>query len=131
MTVGVKHTVRHGSKTAQKAADFGLILMNQSLEPIGFDPGAAAILNLSNQPGVKRRSCLPKEILREIGKRKLADLAYMRTHFSVGEREYTCGAYLLETCTGSEAQPIVAFRLQRVSSASARRDTPAPKRLAG
>jgi DNA-binding CsgD family transcriptional regulator len=117
------HTARQESKGSPIAPEFGLVIMDSSLKPIGFDRGGATILNLANKPanhaGGKREqgACIPKEILQEIGKRKPTDLGSIKTHISLGKREYTCGAYLLEACKGSSAKPVVALRFERVSSA--------------
>jgi len=114
MTVRTKYAVSQESKIPSITPEFGLVLMDLSLEPIGLDRGGAAILNSGGQQPL----CLPKEILYEIGKRKPKDLVPLKTHLSVGEKEYTCGAYLLEACNGSETKPMVALRFQRVASAS-------------
>jgi DNA-binding CsgD family transcriptional regulator len=114
------HAIMQQSKGPLVMAEVGLVLMDLSLKLIAFDRGAAAILNYSNQPGVKpdAAACIPKEILDAIRGRKPADLASVKAHFRVGKSEFICRAYLVEPNNGSMTHPVVALHLEKVSSAS-------------
>jgi len=114
------HAIMQKSKGPLVVAEVGLVLMDLSLKLIAFDRGAAAILNYSNQPGVKpdAAACIPKEILDTIRGRKPADLPSVKAHFRVGKSEYICRPYLVEPNNGSMTHPVVALHLEKVSSAS-------------
>ena len=114
-----KHAVLQKSKSPIMA-EAGLALMDLSLRLIASDRGAAAILNYSNQPGVKLEptACIPKEIQEMIRNRKPSDLATAKAHFRMGKNEYTCRAYVVESDDGFFTQPIVALHLERDPSAS-------------
>ena len=101
-------------------SDVGLLLMDLSLKPIGFDRGAAAMLNFVRRPGIKPDplSLVPKEILNILRNRKLADLPTESSSFHIGPNEYNFRAYLLDAGNGSSTQSIVALHLEKVSSAS-------------
>ncbi len=109
-----KHVVIEQS---QKNPEVGLILMDLSLTIIAIDPGAAMILNSSNpQASIQTGppSCIPKEIL-EIIRTRPADLP-VKTSLRMGENEYTCRAYLVESINGFLAQSLLAIHLERVAS---------------
>jgi len=101
-------------------AEVGLILMDLSLKLRACDRGAAAILNYTNQAGVKPGpgSWIPKEILDMLRNRKPTDLSPVKTHFRIGTCEYICRAYVLESQDGFLNQTVVALHLERDSSAS-------------
>jgi DNA-binding CsgD family transcriptional regulator len=100
-------------------AEVGLVLVDLSLRLIAYDRGAAAILN-SHPAGPKPDAAgfLPKEILGILRGRRLTELSPVNTNFRRGKIEYMCRAYLVESCTGLVAEPMVALHLERVSSTS-------------
>lgn len=114
-----KHAVLQKSK-GPIMAEAGLALMDLSLKVIAADRGAAAILNYSNQPGVRsdQSPLIPKEIQELIRNRKPAELSSLKAHFRMGKSEYTCRAYVMESNDGFLTQPIVALHLEKDSSAS-------------
>lgn len=101
-------------------AEVGLVLMDLSLNPIAFEPGAIAILKYSHPSGLKPSpaSWIPKEILNVISSRDPSDLSSVKTHFRMGKSEYICRSYLVESQNGLLAQPLVALHLEKDSSAS-------------
>jgi DNA-binding CsgD family transcriptional regulator len=104
-----KHAIVHKARTAPMVPDVGLILLDASLKPLAFDPGAASILNQAD---------IPEEILRVIRNRKLSDLSSIRTTFRRGKSSYLCRAYLMECQNGNWEQPMVALHLEKDSSMS-------------
>ena len=99
--------------------DAGLILLDLSLRVIAWDQGAAAILQ-DGEPASKHApstSWIPSEILEVIRRRKHGDLTALRTYFHIGESEYLCRAYLLESISSSMTQPVVAVHLETSSFA--------------
>ncbi len=107
-----KHAVIDES---QKTPEVGMILMDLSLTMIAIDPGAATILNSKIRPGIQMESsaCIPKEIL-EIIRTRPADLP-VKMNLGMGQSEYTCRVYLVESVNGFLAHPLVAIHLERVS----------------
>jgi DNA-binding CsgD family transcriptional regulator len=107
------------AKTIQTMAEVGLVLLDLSLKLIGYDRGAAAILN-SHPAGPRPDAArfLPSEILDILRGRKLTDSSPVKTHFRMGKIDYMCRAYLLESYTGLAPEPMVALHLERVSSTS-------------
>lgn len=101
-------------------AEVGLVLMDLSLELVALDQGAAAILNYSSRPALKRdaASLIPREVLDAVRSHKPTDLSSVRAYFRQGISEYTCRAYLVESYDPSISAPLVALHLEKVSSAT-------------
>ena len=101
------------------AAEVGLVLVDLSLELVALDQGAAAILNYSSRPGLKRDpgSVVPKEVLDVLRSRQPTDLSSVRAYFRMGVCEYTCRAYLVESYDVS-IEPLVALHLEKVATAT-------------
>jgi DNA-binding CsgD family transcriptional regulator len=98
----------------------GLVLMDRSLKLIACDRGAAAILNARNRPGVKLDVLpeVPNEILAIIRNRKPAELSAVNIPVRMGEDQYTCRAYLIESNNGFLTQPVIALHMEKISSAN-------------
>jgi DNA-binding CsgD family transcriptional regulator len=107
-------------KTSPPASEEGLVLFDQSLKPIAFDRGAAAILNYPQPPNGKIGlvTSIPREILDFIGRSNPAAGTGVTTRVRSGRSEYRCRAYLVESSPGSVAKPIVALHLEKISSTS-------------
>ena len=99
--------------------DDGLLLLDLSLRAVAWDQGAASILQ-DGEPSSfdpQSTSWIPKEILEKIRRRKLGDLVALKTYFHIGEAEFLCRAYLLESIASSLTHPLVAVHLERSSFA--------------
>jgi DNA-binding CsgD family transcriptional regulator len=101
------------------SVEAGLLLLDLSLRAIAWDQGAASILQDGEPSSINPQSTswIPKEILEMIRRRKHGDLAALKTYFHIGETEYLCRAYLLESISPSTMQPVVAVYLERSSFA--------------
>lgn len=100
-------------------ADAGILLLDLSLRSIAWDQGAASILK-DGEPSFfnpQSASWIPQEILDVIRRRKLGDLAALKTYLRIGEPEYLCRAYLLEPVGPPMTQHLVAVHLERTSFA--------------
>ena len=97
-------------------AEAGMVLLDLSLNPIAFDSGAAAILHDPQERNGDQQFSLPKEVLETIRNHNPNELSFVKTHFQLGKREYSCRAYLLESHIGTSTLPILALHLERDSS---------------
>lgn len=97
----------------------GLLLLDASLRAIAWDQGAAAIFQDGEPSSIDPQSTswIPKEILEVIRRRRHGDLSALRTYFHIGETEYLCRAYLLESVASSLTHPVVAVHLEKSSFA--------------
>jgi DNA-binding CsgD family transcriptional regulator len=114
----LRHLVAPDAKSATKAPEVGLVLMDLSLKPIAYDRGAAAILLNKGYTSIKSESrfLLPREILETIGDSRPNDLSSVKMNFRLGNSEYNCRTYFMEPEGGLPA--MVALHLERVSSLS-------------
>lgn len=101
------------------AAEAGLVLLDVSLTPIAFDQGAVAILQTSNPAGIQPQpaSWIPIEAMNLISSRQPADLSPVKTHLRIGNSQYLCRSYLVESHTGLLTRPIVALYFEKDPSA--------------
>jgi len=100
-------------------AEAGVLLLDLSLRSVSWDRGAASILQdgSSNLLDPQSTSWIPREILDVIRRRKLDDLSKLRTYVRIGEPEYLCRAYLLESMAPPLPQHLIAVHLERASFA--------------
>lgn len=117
---GAKHAMMPKTKAPPALAEVGLVLVDEALNVIAFDWGAAAILSYRSQATVKVGSAsgIPEEILEIIRGRAPADRSSSKTHLRMGQNEYICRTYLLESQNGPLLQSIVALHLERDSTAN-------------
>ncbi len=97
-----------------------MVLFDQSLKPIAFDQGAAAILNYPDPRGGKAElaGSIPKEIWNLVSRHKSSGRPVVTSRVHSGNNEYLCRAYWVESSSESQVQPIVALHLKKVSSAN-------------
>ena len=107
-------------RRASALAEVGVVLTDLSLNPIAFDPGAAAILNYTGEPGemFEAAASIPVEIVEAVRNSPADGLSAMKTHFRTGRGEYICRVYLVEPQNGSMTQPVLALHFERDASAS-------------
>ena len=81
------------------SSEVGLILFNQSLNPIAFDRGAARILHCPPAPNGSDdlRSCIPEGIWELIHRSESAGGLLDTARVHCGNREYLCTAYFVKT----------------------------------
>jgi DNA-binding CsgD family transcriptional regulator len=92
----------------------GLVVLNMSLEPIGADEGAAAILSLPGSSGEEAILCLPDNIREALG-RNHDDLFSAKMSFRIGKDVYNCRAFVMQR-QSEEAEPMMALHMQRDTS---------------
>jgi DNA-binding CsgD family transcriptional regulator len=95
----------------ERRTDVGLVLMDLSYQTIGYDRGAAAILNGGLQPATG--FSLPRELQQAIQAANPAELPAVRMHFRRGTNEYKCHAYLVRSQNSAFPQKILALHLER------------------
>lgn len=86
----------------------GVVLADLSLRLIAVDRGAAAILN--GRPG--SAVVIPKEIQDGIRRRKPGDRSPVKVFFRLGEHEYVCRSYLVDS-----PKPVFVLHVERNPSA--------------
>ncbi len=99
-------------------ADEGLVLTDPAFNLIAVDPGAATILNYRDRTAIKGKPVppLPDGIMEAIRNRTPKDRSVIKTHVRLGQNEFICRTYLLESQDGSPAPPMIALHLERDSS---------------
>jgi DNA-binding CsgD family transcriptional regulator len=103
-------------RVADQAVAEGLVVVNLSYEPIAIDAGAEAILGDLNSQAGTAGSPLPPEILTRLGTLGADKARSTEIHLSAGNREYTCTAFLVDSCNGTITQPVLALHLKREAS---------------
>jgi DNA-binding CsgD family transcriptional regulator len=100
-------------------AETGVLLLDLSLRCVAWDQGVASILKDGDTSlfNPQSPSWIPQEILDVIRRRKLGELGALKAYLRIGEPEYLCRAYLLETVAPPAAQQLVAIHLERTSFA--------------
>src|SRR5215510_5961015 len=95
-------------------ADTGIVLTDSTLKAIGFDQGAAAILNSGDDPGSKNGQGLriPEEVAQVIRSRK-NDISPVTINFRKGKQEYSCRISVIESRGLPMVHQIIAFQLNR------------------
>ena len=93
----------------------GLVVLTMSLEPIGADEGAAAILNIPCPVGGESVLSLPENIREALGRNK-DDLFSAKMNFRIGKDAYNCRAFLMQR-QNEETEPMIALHMQRDTSA--------------
>ena len=89
----------------------GLVVLTMSLEPIGADEGAAAILNIPCANGEESMLSLPDNIREALGRNK-DDLFSAKMHFRIGKEAYNCRAFLMQR-QNEDSEPMIALHMQR------------------
>ena len=92
----------------------GLVVLNMSLEPIGADEGAAAILGIPCAVGEEAMLSLPDTIREALGRNK-DDLFSAKMNFRIGKDTYNCRAFLMQS-QNEDAEAMIAFHMQRDTS---------------
>ena len=101
----------------QILAGEGVVVIDQGFEVIAFDHGAEAILNdLGGNDSDGRELELPAEIREHLRGRSLADLASMKLGFYIGNHQYSCDAFLVESLNGGMPRASLALHLKRATS---------------
>jgi DNA-binding CsgD family transcriptional regulator len=90
--------------------------MDLSLKPIASNWGPSFITNSKNVTTVKsgQPSFLPPEILDVIRNLDPTDLSSTDIRFHLGNSDYTCRTYLMETAAGTPA--MIALHIEKVSA---------------
>ena len=96
-------------------ADLGLVLMDLSLKTIALDRGAAAILNLPDNPRAEQGPAflMPPEVERVIRDARPGDLSAVKMRVHIGTREYKCRVFLVKSQHDSIPHEVVALHLER------------------
>ena len=92
----------------------GLVVLTMSLEPIGADEGAAAILNIPCAVGEASVLSLPENIREALGRNK-DDLFSAKMNFRIGKDAYNCRAFLMQR-QNEDIEPMIALHMQRDTS---------------
>ena len=85
-----------------------------SLEPIGADEGAVAILGIPSAAGEESVLSLPENIREALGRNK-DDLFSAKMSFRIGKDVYNCRAFSMVR-QNEEAEPMLALHMQRDTS---------------
>lgn len=112
-SVTLDHVVKNSTGHGPVTAEVGLVLMDLSLNIVGYDRAAGAILSYPSQPGAS----LTQEILDVLSSCTPADLPSVKMHLRRGKDEYICRAHLVESFGGS-MKPLIALHLEKDVSAS-------------
>ena len=92
----------------------GLVVLTMSLEPIGADEGASAILNIPCAVGEESVLSLPENIREALGRNK-DDLFSAKMNFRIGKDAYNCRAFLMQR-QNEDTEPMIALHMQRDTS---------------
>ena len=93
----------------------GLVVMTMSLEPIGADEGAAAILSGPNPDDQPIDAITIPEEIRLMLSQNTDGLFNTKMHFRIGKDAYNCRAFLMQPHDDS-SQPMLALHMQRDTS---------------
>jgi DNA-binding CsgD family transcriptional regulator len=77
----------------------GLILTDESLKPIAFDQGAAAILRHSDSTEDLQSTAgcrIPEEIVKAVRDHKTQEIPDLEIKFRIGTKQYLCRPFLLK-----------------------------------
>lgn len=103
----------------------GMVILTMSLEPIGADDGAIAILSRSNlddptlDDNLDARISIPNEIREILGRNNLennANAFITKMHFRMGKEVYNCRVFVMQPHDMEEGQPMLALHMQRDTS---------------
>ena len=99
----------------------GLMLMDPSLQTVGLDPGAEAIL-ATDRGGNGRGSAfsIPQDVLDTIRDARAAELPRLKIRLRIGKREYRCRAFLVQLQDGPIRRKLLALHLKAVGERSDR-----------
>ncbi len=106
------------------AAEVGVVLMDQNLQPIAIDRGAQSILGAFSdarglgQSGPHRAWDLPAELVEMMRRSDPAHLSSMTVRFAAAEHLYTGRAFHVAAQNGSSARPAFIVHLQREAAAT-------------
>lgn len=108
----LKQAFAQKTKQGVLAADAGLILLDASLNLVGFDRGASVILNVAHAiPGLWP----PKELSDWVRNRD-ANGSLRRLQMRIGSHLYICRPYYLESLNGHLPKPLIGCHLERSSA---------------
>jgi DNA-binding CsgD family transcriptional regulator len=97
----------------------GMVVLTMSLELIGADEGATAILSRSNldDPTLDDDSKLniPEELREILGRNSEQGFA-AKMHFRMGKEVYNCRVFLIQPQNVEQGQPLLALSMQRDTS---------------
>ena len=100
----------------------GMVVLTMSLELIGADEGATAILSRSNldDPTLDdERVCIPEEIREILGRNRFEsnnNALISKMHFRMGKEVYNCRVFVMQPNDIEEGQPMLALHMQRDTS---------------
>jgi DNA-binding CsgD family transcriptional regulator len=108
------------TKNNSAVAEEGLIVTDLAYQPVGFDPGAAAILKDFNQQNGPAEGTfgIPEEIIQALKSQSHAEGQPFKVYIRVANDQYQCRVYPLASTDGSSARPLLALHLQRDFSTS-------------
>lgn len=100
----------------------GMVVLTMSLELIGADEGATAILSRSNldDPSLDdEKVCIPDEIREILGRNRFEnnnDALISKMHFRTGKEVYNCRVFVMQPNDLEDGQPMLALHMQRDTS---------------
>jgi DNA-binding CsgD family transcriptional regulator len=114
---GTKRTAAQRLKPRPIVAEDGLVLMDSLLRVVAFDAGAAAILNPPYPTDAGAKSLMPpqvpNEIVNAIRNRDPGDLSPLTMSTRIGNSDFKCQVYVLDSQNDSFGEPMTALHLEK------------------
>lgn len=93
----------------------GSILVDLSFRPLAADRGAQTLINTLGSRTESRESTrsLPKDLLQVLQDLSPAELTDAEARFQIGTIGYLCRVTVMNPCTGTSNQPLLALNIQK------------------